>query len=99
MVSPKALRLSGLSALYVVGPDENSLSHLRPRADRTACGACERTEPDRQLPVLRKTVRAGRIQASNCAIQCSGDPGGFRLRASFRNCDFQPVSSVFFRSI
>jgi hypothetical protein len=42
---------------------ETHLSHLRPRADRTACGACENVEARTvALPALKVTVRAVRSQ-------------------------------------
>src|ERR1051326_3292371 len=48
MVSPKASLLSALNVLRAAVQAGNALSHLRPPADRTARGACEkRTLPDR----------------------------------------------------
>jgi len=41
VASPKAWHLSGWSVRPAQAVDGKAQFHLRPRADRTACGACE----------------------------------------------------------
>jgi hypothetical protein len=61
MVRKTGSHLSRANAPLVVAQAGNVQSHLKPLADRTACGACETYGTwTVTLPVLQLTVRAGR---------------------------------------
>jgi len=51
-VSPRAWHLSVRSVRPVPAADGKILRPPRPRADRTACGACETYEPGRHAPAV-----------------------------------------------
>ena len=108
----ESLKISLVSAGKI--PPEGSLdgsaqSCLRPPADRTACGACEKTfgtGPSfaplgrRPGPFVSSPDLSVLILSDASALGFSGDAGSFDPRpAPRRSGCFNPVPSVFFRAV
>src|SRR3954449_3278841 len=80
MVRKTGSHLSRANAPLVVAQAGNAQSHLKPLADRTACGACETYGTwTVTLPVLQLTVRGRTLPSINFSAQA-------RLRNARRFC-------------
>src|SRR5579871_1015581 len=78
------------------GPEGNAQSHLRPRADRTACGACERTEPGRHTSRPKDDGPGRTLQRLRASDVLLSNSRRFNPRLPSSRGNFHAIPATFF---